>query len=73
MVQFKTPQERAQQRKADKRRSKYRKPVSVLPWALLDQLQAEKDKFVQEKAVAKLNSMKTMNEKEERHAKKQRH
>jgi len=64
MVQFKTAEERAAQRRADKRRSKYRKPVSVLPWALLDELQAEKDKFTQEKALAKLQNMKEMNEKE---------
>ena len=61
---WETAEERAAQRRADKRRSKYRKPVSVLPWALLDELQAEKDKFTQEKALAKLQNMKEMNEKE---------
>jgi len=73
MVQFKTPEERAAQGKANKRKSRYRKPISVLPWALLDQLQAEKDKFTMEKATKKLNDMQEMNEKEAaRAAKKDR-
>ena len=70
MVQFKTPEERAKARKADNRKKKYRKPVSVLPWALLDQLQAEKDKFVAEKAMRKMGEMKEMSRKEEAAEKK---
>lgn len=70
MVQFKTPEQRATQRRADKKRNRYRKPISRLPWVLLDELQAEKDKFVQEKAVAKLSQMQSMNAKEEARATK---
>ena len=63
---YKTPEERMMQRRADKRRAKFRKPISRLPWQLLDELQAEKDKFTEEKALGKLLQMKQMREKEER-------
>jgi hypothetical protein len=65
-LNYKTPEERASQRRADNRRSKFRPPVSRLPWSLLDELQAEKDSFAQEKALGKLSKMKEQREKEER-------
>ncbi|GMH72347.1 hypothetical protein TL16_g05891 [Triparma laevis f. inornata] len=63
---YKTPEERMKERMADKRRSKFRKPISRLPWQLLDELQSEKDRFTEEKALGKLQQMKEMREKEER-------
>ncbi|GMH99477.1 hypothetical protein TrVE_jg3868 [Triparma verrucosa] len=66
---YKTPEERMMQRRADKRRSKFRKPISRLPWQLLDELQSEKDRFTEEKALGKLQQMKEMREKEERRKK----
>ncbi|GMH62608.1 hypothetical protein TrRE_jg12385 [Triparma retinervis] len=72
LPKYTTPEERAAQRRADKRRSKFRPPVSRLPWHLLDQLQAEKDKFTEEKALGKLKQMKDMREKEERKERQKR-
>jgi hypothetical protein len=65
-LNYKTPEERAAARRADNRRSKFRPPVSRLPWQLLDELQAEKDAFSSEKAMGKMLKMKEMREKEER-------
>ena len=64
-LNYKPPEERAAARRADQRTSKFRPPVSRLPWALLDELQAEKDGFAQEKALGKLQKMKEMREKEQ--------
>ena len=68
LPQYKTAEERYAQRRADRRRAKFRPPISRLPWNLLDELQAEKDRFTEEKALGKLMQMKQMREKEERRA-----
>mmetsp|Transcript_9918 Transcript_9918/g.20190 ORF Transcript_9918/g.20190 Transcript_9918/m.20190 type:complete len:962 (-) Transcript_9918:30-2915(-) len=72
LPKYTTPEERAALRRADKRRAKFRPPVSRLPWHLLDQLQAEKDKFSEEKALGKLQQMKAMREKEEKRERQRR-
>ena len=69
MVDYKTPEQRALERKLDKRRAKYRKPVSRLPWSLLDELQGEKDKLLGEKVLAQINQMQLKRKKE--HARKE--